>query len=257
MTKKYIQDFTLVDKRQVTPACHLLKLAPARGGSLPTMLPGQFVQVEVAGSKTTFLRRPISVNFVDSCDNTLWLLVRCAGEGTVSLVNNPVGATVNLVLPLGNGFDATPGGRRLLIGGGVGVAPLLYLGKVLRDAGTSVTFLLGARSAADLALVEEFEKYGSVCISTEDGSRGERGFVTMHSVMNESFDLIQCCGPMPMMKAVARKAREMGTPCEVSLENLMACGIGACLCCVEDTTDGGNVCVCKEGPVFNIDRLKW
>ena len=257
MTKKFIKDFKLVDKRQVTASCHLLKLSPADGGAMPSMLPGQFVQVEVAGSKNTFLRRPISVNFIDSADNTLWLLVRCAGEGTVSLVGTPVGATINLVLPLGNGFNATPGGSRLLIGGGVGVAPLLYLGKVLHDAGTSVTFLLGARSADDLALIDEFEKYGTVCISTEDGSRGERGFVTMHSVMNEPFDLIQCCGPIPMMKAVARKAKESGTPCEVSLENLMACGIGACLCCVEDTTDAGNVCVCKEGPVFNIDRLKW
>ena len=256
MTKKYIKDFTLTDKRQVTTGCHLLKLKPA-DGEMPEMLPGQFVQVEITNSKNTFLRRPISVNFIDATDNTLWLLVRCAGEGTINLVESSIGSTINLVLPLGNGFNATPGGRRLLIGGGVGVAPLLYLGKQLHDVGTEVTFLLGARSAADLAMIEEFEKYGTVCISTEDGSRGEKGFVTMHSVMNERFDLIQCCGPMPMMKAVARKAKESATPCEVSLENLMACGIGACLCCVEDTTDGGNVCVCKEGPVFNIERLKW
>lgn len=253
---KYIKDFVLVDKRQVTVGCHLLKLQPS-DGEMPDMLPGQFVQVEVQHSKNTFLRRPISVNFVDAADNTLWLLVRSAGEGTATLVETPVGATINLVLPLGNGFTTTAGGRRLLIGGGVGVAPLLYLGKKLCESGTEVTFLLGARSEADIALAYEFNKYGKLCISTEDGSEGEKGFVTMHSVMNERFDLIQCCGPMPMMKAVARKAKESGTPCEVSLENLMACGIGACLCCVEDTVDSGNVCVCKEGPVFNIDRLKW
>lgn len=253
---KFIKDFILVDRQQVTTACHLLKLRP-EDGIMPAMLPGQFVQVEVKHSKSTFLRRPISINFVDTADNTLWLLVRCAGEGTTALVESAVGDKINLVLPLGNGFNATPGGNRLLIGGGVGVAPLLYLGKQLRDSGTDVTFLLGARSDADLAMIEEFEKYGTVCISTEDGTRGEKGFVTMHTVMNKRFDLIQCCGPMPMMKAVARKAKETGTPCEVSLENLMACGIGACLCCVEDTIDSGNVCVCKEGPVFNINRLKW
>ena len=87
---------------------------------------------------------------------------------------------------------------------------------------------------------------------------GEKGFVTQHSVLAETdaFDHISCCGPAPMMKAVAKIAREKGVACDVSLENVMACGIGACLCCVEDTTEG-NVCVCKEGPVFNIERLKW
>ena len=94
-------------------------------------------------------------------------------------------------------------------------------------------------------------------LSTEDGSEGEKGFVTTHSVLKEKWDSISCCGPMPMMKAVAKYAVENGVDCEVSLENVMACGVGACLCCVEDTADHGNVCVCKEGPVFNINRLKW
>ena len=86
---------------------------------------------------------------------------------------------------------------------------------------------------------------------------GEKGFVTQHSVLRSgSFDHISCCGPAPMMKAVAKIAKDIDVCCEVSLENVMACGIGACLCCVEDTTEG-NVCVCKEGPVFNIERLKW
>ena len=94
-------------------------------------------------------------------------------------------------------------------------------------------------------------------VTTEDGSMGEKGFVTQHSVLNEKIDHIACCGPLPMMQAVARIAREKNIECEVSLENTMACGLGACLCCVEDTADDGNVCVCKEGPVFNIKRLKW
>jgi dihydroorotate dehydrogenase electron transfer subunit len=96
-----------------------------------------------------------------------------------------------------------------------------------------------------------------VFVTTEDGSEGEKGFVTNHSIWDsEHFDQISVCGPKPMMMAVAKMARERNTPCEVSLENMMACGLGACLCCVEDTNEG-NVCVCKEGPVFDIDRLKW
>ena len=96
-----------------------------------------------------------------------------------------------------------------------------------------------------------------VLITTEDGSAGEQGFVTNHSVLqHERFDQISTCGPNPMMKAVARVATELGVRCEASLENMMACGVGACLCCVEKTTEG-NLCVCKEGPVFDVKRLLW
>ena len=137
------------------------------------------------------------------------------------------------------------------------MAPLLYLGAELKRMGFEPTFLLGARTKNDLLMLDEFEKYGRVLITTEDGSEGERGFVTQHSALQqEHFDFIQTCGPTPMMKAVARYARETETECEASLENLMACGLGACLCCVEKTTEG-NLCVCKEGPVFNIKRLLW
>jgi dihydroorotate dehydrogenase electron transfer subunit len=139
----------------------------------------------------------------------------------------------------------------------VGVAPLLYLGKAWHQRGAEPTFLLGARSGKDLLMLDEFRKYGRVLLTTEDGSVGEQGFVTQHSILSqERFDSISVCGPKPMMVAVARYAKEHGIPCEVSLENLMACGLGACLCCVEKTVEG-NLCVCKEGPVFNINRLLW
>ena len=145
----------------------------------------------------------------------------------------------------------------LLIGGGVGVAPLLYMGAKMKESGAEPTFLLGARSAKDLLMLDIFRRYGRVYVTTEDGSEGEKGFVTNHSLLQqECFDRISTCGPTPMMKAVARFARENGIDCEVSLENLMACGLGACLCCVEKTTEG-NLCVCKDGPVFNIKKLLW
>ena len=102
-----------------------------------------------------------------------------------------------------------------------------------------------------------FGKYGDVYITTEDGTEGEKGFVTQHSVLTkESFDRISTCGPKPMMVAIAKFAKANSISCEVSLENMMACGLGACLCCVEKTVKG-NVCVCKEGPVFNINDLTW
>lgn len=223
---------------------------------LPEMIPGQFVEIKVEGSQTTFLRRPISIHYVDREKNELWLLVAVVGQGTRAMASLSAGDTMNLVLPLGNGFTISAR-KTLLVGGGVGVAPLLYAGKAIREAGGEPVFLLGARSAKDLLEIERFRAIGRVLTTTEDGSDGERGFVTDHSVWEkESFQMISVCGPKPMMVAVARKAREKNIPCEVSLENMMACGLGACLCCVENTTDG-NVCVCKEGPIFSTDKLKW
>lgn len=258
--KKYVLDLTVKSVERLHERYVLVKLTSRE--ALPVMLPGQFVEVRVDGSPSTFLRRPISINFIDRERNELWLLVAVVGEGTRSIARLQQGDVLNCVLPLGHGFTLPQGternvARHLLVGGGVGVAPLLYLGSVLADEGAEVTFLLGARTRNDLLLTDEFRKYGRVLVTTEDASEGERGFVTNHSVLQkEHFDQIQCCGPTPMMKAVARYARQAQTPCEVSLENLMACGLGACLCCVEKTTEG-NLCVCKEGPVFNIDRLLW
>ena len=123
--------------------------------------------------------------------------------------------------------------------------------------GGEPTFLLGARTKNDLLMLEEFEKYGRVFVTTEDGSMGEQGFVTNHSLLQkETFSMISTCGPKPMMMAVARYAVKADVECEVSLENMMACGLGACLCCVEKTVSG-NLCVCKDGPVLNIKKLLW
>ncbi len=219
--------------------------------------PGQFVQVRVENSPGTFLRRPISVNFVDSRHGELWLMVQIKGEGTERLSNLRPGDTLNLLLPLGNGFSMPHRDERvLLVGGGVGVAPLLYFGKRLHETGMVPTFLLGARNAGGLLETDLFGNYGHVEVTTEDGTAGTRGFVTQHPVFAEHFDRIYVCGPKPMMQAVARQAKASGTECEVSLENMMACGLGACLCCVEKTVDG-NVCACTDGPVFNIKQLTW
>ncbi|MCQ2288935.1 MAG: dihydroorotate dehydrogenase electron transfer subunit [Muribaculaceae bacterium] len=252
---KKVMDFIVKANLKRGDNYSLLKLAPVKG-NMPQVKPGQFVQVEVPNSKSTYLRRPISINYADS--HELWLLVRRAGAGTASLCNAPESSVLSVVLPLGNGFTTDVKGTALLIGGGVGTAPLLMLGSRLAAHGVDVHFLLGARSMGDLLQLDLFRQTAEVHVATEDGSLGHKGLVTTHPVLrNENITHIACCGPMPMMKAVAAIARERGINCEVSLENMMACGLGACLCCVEDTKDEGNVCVCTEGPVFNINRLKW
>lgn len=255
--KKYILDL------EVTSICHvsdkhvLIKLTDSQ--PLPDMQPGQFVEVRIDGSPTTFLRRPISINFVDKDNNELWLLVAAIGDGTRKLAQLHEGDTLNVVVPLGNGFSMpkSPDEKILLVGGGVGVAPLLYMGAEMKKNGVEPTFLLGARSEKDLLEKDLFEKYGRVFTTTEDGSAGEKGFVTNHSLLQkEEFTRISTCGPKPMMMAVARYALKAGIDCEASLENMMACGVGACLCCVEKTIEG-NLCVCKQGPVFNVRKLLW
>ena len=254
--KKYILDLTVVSVEHIHERYVLIKLTQAL--PLPEMVPGQFVEIRVDGSPKTFLRRPISIHFVDREHNELWLLVATVGDGTRKLAQLQSGDLLNCVLPLGNGFTpAKPGEKVLLVGGGVGVAPLLYMGAEMAKARIEPTFLLGARTQKDLLMLAAFEQYGRVFVTTEDGSSGEKGFVTNHSLLQqEHFDRISTCGPTPMMKAVARLAKAQDIDCEVSLENLMACGVGACLCCVENTTEG-HVCVCKEGPVFNTRKLLW
>ena len=252
--RKYQIDLRVSAVEHINEKYVLIRLTDDK--PLPEMIPGQFVEIKVEGSQTTFLRRPISIHYVDREKNELWLLVAVVGQGTRAMASLSAGDTMNLVLPLGNGFTISAR-KTLLVGGGVGVAPLLYAGKAIREAGGEPVFLLGARSAKDLLEIERFRAIGRVLTTTEDGSDGERGFVTDHSVREkETIQMISVCGPKPMMVAVARKAREKNIPCEVSLENMMACGLGACLCCVENTTDG-NVCVCKEGPIFSTDKLKW
>ena len=216
--KKYILDLTVTSVERLSEKHVLIKLTDAE--PLPEMLPGQFVEVRVDGSPTTFLRRPISINFVDRTKNELWLMVAMIGEGTRQLGRLQAGDKLNCVLPLGNGFTIQSGGtalrRVLLVGGGVGVAPLLYLGAELKQQDVEVAFLLGGRSAKDVLELDLFNRFGRVCITTEDGTMGEQGFGTSHSVLVESFDKIFTCGPTPMMKAVARYAKEKGIACEAS-----------------------------------------
>lgn len=256
--KKYILDLEVTQVIRLHVNYVLIKMTSAQ--VLPEMVPGQFAEIRIDGSSTTFLRRPISINFVDRESNEVWFLVQLVGDGTRKLATVKPGEIVNVVLPLGNGYTLPQNPckfKPLLVGGGVGTAPMLMLGSVLAKIGCKPTFLLGARSANDLLQLDDFNLLGDVYTTTEDGSMGEKGYVTQHSILSQQkFDMIYTCGPKPMMMAVAKYAKANDVECEVSLENKMACGVGACLCCVENTNEG-HLCVCKEGPVFNIKKLLW
>ncbi len=251
---KYIIDLRVTAKEIPAPGFARFWTEPldTNFSSLPH--PGQFAQLQ---TPRALLRRPISIH--DVRDGRLAFLVQRVGEGTRWLTQLQVGDEMNAVLPLGHGFSVIQGlqgqSGPLLVGGGVGVAPLLYLGRCYYEAGIEPTFLLGARSADMLLCIRDFESLGRVLVTTEDGSRGVRGFVTQHPIVREeSFSVVQTCGPTPMMKAVAALSHELGVRCEVSLENRMACGVGACLCCVQETIQGYQ-CVCTEGPVFDSEKL--
>jgi dihydroorotate dehydrogenase electron transfer subunit len=253
---KRTQDLQIVENKHLNKDFFILELLSP--DNLPEILPGQFVQVRVDGSPETFLRRPVSFYDVDIRKNTFRLLIQIVGKGTEVLSKLSEGDMLNLVYPLGNSFTIPDKDEKcLLVGGGVGIAPLLYFAKQLKESGCMADILLGFRNRERIIEYDEFTRHGRVYITTEDGSEGEKGFVTDHSILTaEKFDRVYCCGPDAMMKAVARYARKSHLFCEVSLENLMACGFGICLCCIVDTPKG-NLCTCTEGPVFNINDLKW
>ena len=252
---KKITDFRLIEKKEWAKSTYLLLQSDE---PLEEIKAGQFVQVRVDNAQHTYLRRPISIHDVDYQNRTITLLVQRVGEGSNKIADTELNDTLNIIYPLGNGFTIPEKNQNaILVGGGIGIAPLYYLGKMLKEKGIEPQFLLGGRSKSDLIMLEDFESVGKVYITTNDGSLGEEGFVTQHSIWKEKkFDMINTCGPKPMMMALTKMARENNIDCEVSLENLMACGLGACLCCVENTIEG-HVCVCKEGPVININKLLW
>jgi len=254
--KKRIEDLTVTGNRQLAESFFVIKVVSP--DPLPVIMPGQFVQALVNDSPTTFLRRPLSVHDVDYSTGTISLLVQIAGPGTERLSRLKPGEKLNLIYPLGNSFTMPGSGERVLLaGGGCGMAPLLYLGRRISESGIEPEFALGFRNRSRILEHDEFSKLGRVHLSTEDGSEGHKGFLTQIPAFREgSWDRVYCCGPEPMMKAVARICRERDIFCEVSLENLMACGMGICLCCIVPTTSG-NLCSCTDGPVFNIKNLKW
>lgn len=257
ISKRAIEDLKVVKNIRINPRHFLLELVAS--DELPEIFPGQFVQALVENSPGTFLRRPFSIHSVNYGENTFRLLIQIKGDGTRKLSHLKTGEKLNLIYPLGNSFTLHDGPEVLLIGGGCGTAPLLFLAQYLAKNSFKPTILTGWKSHKDIFEMEEYQQFGRVLITTEDGSEGEKGIVTDHSVFrnpDQKYRFIYCCGPDPMMRAVAKIAKTQGLGCEVSLENTMACGFGACLCCVTPTLHG-NQRVCMEGPVFRTSELGW
>ncbi len=256
--KKSVQNLKVVSNQRLNKDHALLELKSEV--LLEGILPGQFANILVDKSQNVFLRRPFSIFQVDYKCNSIFILIKGIGEGTRTLSKSLVGDTLSVIFPLGRGYSfPTKKSKVLLVGGGVGIAPLMLLATMLKQDNHQIEILLGARSGEDLVELENFAEYGTIHTTTEDGSHGTKGFVTNHALFGDefkSFDKIYTCGPEPMMKAVARLAHQNEIDCEVSLENTMACGYGVCLCCVTETT-GGYRCVCTDGPVFDIKQLKW
>jgi len=255
---KSVQNLTVVSNTSLSTDHHILRLKSSQ--KLQSIVPGQFVNVLVENCNGVFLRRPFSFHSVDFQNNTFDLLIKIVGKGSECLSEKEKGDSLSVVFPLGKGFTmpSTKNEKVLLAGGGCGIAPLYFLAQELREK-AEISVILGARSAKDLVEVEKYSQFGKVYTTTEDGSHGEKGFITNHPIFGgelSQFSRIYTCGPEAMMKAVAAKANARGIFCEVSLEHWMACGFGVCLCCVTDTVNG-NKCVCTEGPVFNIKTLKW
>ena len=221
-------------------------------GDTTGILPGQFVNIRVQGQ---FLRRPISVCNVEQPLNNatplLTIIYKVVGVGTEAMSRLPIGTQLDVLTVLGNGYDLSKAGDKpLLVGGGVGVPPMYMLARQLREAGKAVRVILGFNTKDEVFYEEEFRALGcDVTVTTVDGSHGVKGFVT--NALDGQQSYYYTCGPLPMIKALLQAA---GTHGEVSMEERMGCGFGACMGCTIQTTQGPKR-VCKEGPVFPAEEL--
>ena len=222
---------------------------------------GQFLHVKCGDGQ--LLRRPISVAIAgwDDPEDLVTLIFEVRGEGTEWLSRREVGDKLDVLGPLGNGFDVSKEGRYLLVGGGIGVPPLIEYGERLIWPRVAV---LGFRTGAKAfpAVTSRFEENCErTYLCTDDGTLGRQGFVDgqVWDILekDKDFTAILACGPKPMLRSVANVAAEFGIPCQVSMEERMGCGVGACLVCAVHMKDGTMKHVCKDGPVFPAEEVDW
>lgn len=227
--------------------------------------PGQFVHVRVTGPSVQFLRMPFAVYDVTGRQDVVDICYQVLGEGTRQLSGLSCGDELDLIGPIGNGWSVPSGAKHaLMIAGGVGVPALNLLGRQMAADGIVVDAVMGALNEERLCCVDHIEQAtkasgGTLHITTDDGSVGTKGFVTAVSdelIASGAYDYVAICGPLPMEKNAARPALENDVPCQVSMEKLMACGVGACLSCVVDTVAGRKRC-CVDGPVFEAAEVIW
>ena len=244
---------TVVERKKENPYAYSMLLEAQ--GMEPAV--GQFVHIKCGHSR--LLRRPISVCEWQADQQRLRIVFEVRGEGTEWLARRKAGDTLDVLGPLGCGFQVEREARCLLVGGGIGVPPMLGCAKWTAGQSTAV---LGFRSADRAMLTEEFQKCcKDVLLCSDDGSLGQKGFVDaqVRAVLekDKNFTAVLACGPKPMLKNVAAVAAEYGVPCQVSMEERMACGVGACLGCAIQMADGTMKHVCKDGPVFDAEEVEW
>ena len=226
-----------------------------------TTTPGQFVMLACQRGSNSLLRRPFSVHTV--IGDAISLLYKVVGTGTEMMENFRVGDKVSLLGPLGKSFSVAKTKHHCLVGGGIGMAPLLHLAELIKehDPEAKITTLQGGQSSRNILVMEKFEAFGEVLVSTDDGTEGYHGYVTgLLEQMNDVDMAVYTVGPTAMMKGVAAIAKDKKWPCQISMEAPMACGMGACLGC--SYPRAGNhegvekyVHVCKDGPVFKAEDL--
>lgn len=217
--------------------------------------PGQFVMIRVPGDQA-FIRRPFGIAGFENgaCE----ICFKVIGAGTKSLADAEVGDDIDVLGPLGNGFEIADVKKHVLVAGGYGIAPIVGLARRLIGDGKECVIAYGAASAEHLLYTEELRALGcDLMVTTEDGSEGRKGLITDVLSDFDSESAIYCCGPDGLSKAVADLGKKQDIRVQVSLEKYMACGIGLCLGCVCETKEGKNVRVCKEGPVFDAKEIKW
>ena len=217
--------------------------------------PGQFVMVRAEQNSPVTLRRPLGIATADSATGRISLIYRVMGNGTAILSQLKKDDVINVLGPLGNGF-APSNGQVLLVGGGMGLSPLLFCAA---RKGLAADVLMGGKNAAEMFWPDLFSPYvKNIHITTDDGSVGEQGFTVSllpRMLTQKKYDLVIAVGPEVMMRTAAKICREQGVPCQISLERRMACGLGACLSCSFDTTSGTRRKVCHDGPVFWAEEV--
>ena len=222
---------------------------------------GQFLSLYLE-DESRLLPRPISICGIDKEAGTIRMVFRIAGEGTRQISTLKAGDTIEVLGPLGNGFFDTEDQVSMVIGGGIGIPPMLGLAKKLYAEGKKVIAVLGYRDEKNF-LAKEFEEVADVVIATEDGSVGVKGnVIDAIKAKGLTADTVYSCGPTPMLRGVKAFAAEAGIPAQLSLEEKMACGIGACLACVCKTKEKdhhsnvNNARICKDGPVFYAQDIE-
>ena len=237
--------FEILSNTALTASVYKMTL---RGDTAAITAPGQFVNIKLAGR---FLRRPISVNDVEG--DTLTIIYKVVGKGTEDMSSMQPGERLDILTGLGNGYDTAASGQKpLLLGGGVGVPPLYMLAKKLIAEGKEVSVVLGFNRADEVFYEDEFRAIGAhVTVTTADGSKGTKGFVT--DALTPDYTYVYTCGPEPMLKAVFAKTSTSG---QFSFEERMGCGFGACMGC-SCKTKYGNKRICRDGPVLYKEEIIW